>query len=88
MTDYPVDRVGARRPPPGRSCSGFALITRAMRSGSGLTDQRRKVLDIDPIWFGIAPAKLIEMSVLTLPVGSNLSAVLSAAGKESTMGRW
>lgn len=37
-------------------------------------------LKIDPIWFGIILVKLIEISVLTPPVGLNLFAVLSAAG--------
>lgn len=36
-------------------------------------------LDIDPIWFGIVLVKLIEISVVTPPVGVNLFAVLSAA---------
>jgi tripartite ATP-independent transporter DctM subunit len=43
-------------------------------------------LDIDPIWFGIVLVKLIEISVVTPPVGVNLFAVSSAAGKETTMG--
>lgn len=38
-------------------------------------------LKIDPIWFGIVLVKLIEISVITPPVGVNLFAVLSAAGK-------
>lgn len=38
-------------------------------------------LNIDPIWFGIVLVKLIEISVITPPVGVNLFAVLSAAGK-------
>lgn len=40
-------------------------------------------LDIDPIWFGIVLVKLIEISVITPPVGVNLFAVLSAAGRET-----
>ena len=37
-------------------------------------------LKIDPIWFGIILVKLIEISVLTPPVGLNLFAVQSASG--------
>ena len=37
-------------------------------------------LEIDPIWFGIVLVKLIEISVVTPPVGINLFAVLSAVG--------
>ncbi len=37
-------------------------------------------LKIDPIWFGIILVKLIEISVLTPPVGLNLFAVVGAAG--------
>jgi tripartite ATP-independent transporter DctM subunit len=40
-------------------------------------------LDIDPIWFGIVLVKLIEISVVTPPVGVNLFAVLGAAGKKT-----
>ncbi len=40
-------------------------------------------LDIDPIWFGIVLVKLIEISVVTPPVGINLFAVLGAVGKEA-----
>ncbi len=40
-------------------------------------------LKIDPIWFGIVLVKLIEISVITPPVGVNLFAVLSAAGKDT-----
>jgi tripartite ATP-independent transporter DctM subunit len=43
-------------------------------------------LQIEPIWFGIVLVKLIEISVVTPPVGVNLFAVLSAAGKGTTMG--
>jgi tripartite ATP-independent transporter DctM subunit len=42
-------------------------------------------LKIDPIWFGIVLVKLIEISVVTPPVGVNLFAVLSAAGEETQM---
>jgi C4-dicarboxylate transporter, DctM subunit len=42
-------------------------------------------LKIDPIWFGIVLVKLIEISVVTPPVGVNLFAVMSAAGKGTTM---
>ncbi|MGI9383639.1 MAG: TRAP transporter large permease subunit, partial [Methyloligellaceae bacterium] len=41
-------------------------------------------LDIDPIWFGIILVKLIEISVITPPVGINLFAVMGAVGKEAT----
>jgi tripartite ATP-independent transporter DctM subunit len=41
-------------------------------------------LDIDPIWFGIVLVKLIEISVVTPPVGINLFAVLGAVGREAT----
>ncbi|MSO93556.1 MAG: TRAP transporter large permease [Rhodospirillales bacterium] len=40
-------------------------------------------LGIDPIWFGIVLVKLIEISVITPPVGVNLFAVLGAAGRET-----
>lgn len=40
-------------------------------------------LDIDPIWFGIVLVKLIEISVITPPVGVNLFAVLGAAGRKT-----
>lgn len=40
-------------------------------------------LEIDPIWFGIVLVKLIEISVVTPPVGINLFAVLGAVGKEA-----
>jgi tripartite ATP-independent transporter DctM subunit len=42
-------------------------------------------LKIDPIWFGIVLVKLIEISVVTPPVGVNLFAVMSAAGKGTRM---
>ena len=41
-------------------------------------------LDIDPIWFGIVLVKLIEISVVTPPVGINLFAVLGAVDKQAT----
>ena len=41
-------------------------------------------LDIDPIWFGIILVKLIEISVVTPPVGINLFAVMGAVGKQAT----
>ena len=37
-------------------------------------------LGIDPVWFGIVLVKLIEISVVTPPVGINLFAVLSTVG--------
>ena len=37
-------------------------------------------LGIDPIWFGIVLVKLIEISVVTPPVGINLFAVMGAVG--------
>ena len=40
-------------------------------------------LEIDPIWFGIVLVKLIEISVVTPPVGINLFAVLGAVGKDA-----
>jgi C4-dicarboxylate transporter DctM subunit len=42
-------------------------------------------LKIDPIWFGIVLVKLIEISVVTPPVGVNLFAVMTAAGKGTSM---
>lgn len=41
-------------------------------------------LGIDPIWFGIVLVKLIEISVVTPPVGINLFAVMSAVGGQAT----
>ena len=41
-------------------------------------------LNIDPIWFGIILVKLIEISVVTPPVGINLFAVMGAVGKQAT----
>jgi tripartite ATP-independent transporter DctM subunit len=43
-------------------------------------------LEIDPIWFGIVLVKLIEISVITPPVGINLFAVMGAVGKGATFG--
>jgi len=43
-------------------------------------------LGIDPIWFGIILVKLIEISVVTPPVGINLFAVMGAVGREATFG--
>lgn len=40
--------------------------------------------DIDPIWFGIVLVKLIEISVITPPVGLNLFAVMSAVDRDTT----
>lgn len=44
-------------------------------------------LGFDPIWFGIVLIKLIEIGVLTPPVGLNLFAVLSASDGEVTSGQ-
>lgn len=41
-------------------------------------------LGFDPIWFGVILVKLIEISVLTPPVGLNLFAVMSAAEGQVT----
>ena len=41
-------------------------------------------LGIGPIWFGIVLVKLIEISVVTPPVGINLFAVMSAVGSQAT----
>ena len=43
-------------------------------------------LNIDPIWFGIVLVKLIEISVVTPPVGINLFAVMGAVGDRATFG--
>lgn len=40
-------------------------------------------LNIDPIWFGIVLVKLIEISVVTPPVGINLFAVLGAVNGQA-----
>jgi len=39
-----------------------------------------KSFGMDPIWFGIVLTKMIEIAVITPPVGLNLFAVVSAAG--------
>lgn len=43
-------------------------------------------LGIDPIWFGIIVVKLIEISVITPPIGLNLFAVMSAVDKNTHFG--
>ena len=43
-------------------------------------------LGIDPIWFGIVLVKLIEISVVTPPVGLNLFAVMGAVRGQATFG--
>ena len=40
---------------------------------------------IDPIFFGILFVKMIEVATLTPPVGLNLYATVSAAGKDGSM---
>ena len=40
-------------------------------------------LGVDPIWFGIIIVKLIEISVITPPVGLNLFAVMSAVDRDT-----
>jgi len=40
-------------------------------------------LEIDPIWFGIVLVKLVEISVVTPPVGMNLFAVMSAVDDQT-----
>lgn len=42
--------------------------------------------DIDPIWFGVILVKVIEISVITPPVGLNLFAVMSAVDRDTTFG--
>ncbi|MEZ5653212.1 MAG: TRAP transporter large permease [Burkholderiaceae bacterium] len=44
-------------------------------------------LNIDPIWFGVVLVKLIEISVITPPVGVNLFAVMSAAEGRVSFGQ-
>lgn len=39
---------------------------------------------IDPIWFGVILVKVIEISVITPPVGLNLFAVMSAVDNDTT----
>ena len=41
-------------------------------------------LQIDPIWFGIMLVKLVEIAVITPPVGFNLFAALSATGGKAS----
>ena len=41
-------------------------------------------LGIDGIWFGIVLVKLVEISVITPPVGMNLFAVMSAVDEKTT----
>jgi tripartite ATP-independent transporter DctM subunit len=41
---------------------------------------------IDPIWFGIILVKLVEISVITPPVGMNLFAVMSAVDRDTKFG--
>ena len=40
--------------------------------------------DINPIWFGIVLVKLIEISVITPPIGLNLFAVMSAVDDDTS----
>jgi C4-dicarboxylate transporter, DctM subunit len=44
-------------------------------------------LGFDPIWFGVILIKLVEIGVLTPPVGLNLFAVISSADGEVTSGQ-
>lgn len=41
---------------------------------------------LDPIWFGVVLTKMIEIAVITPPVGLNLFAVVSAAGGRVSTG--
>lgn len=41
-------------------------------------------IGVNPIWFGIVVVKLIEISVITPPIGLNLFAVQSAAGPSAS----
>jgi tripartite ATP-independent transporter DctM subunit len=41
-------------------------------------------IGVNPVWFGIIVVKLIEISVITPPIGLNLFAVQSAAGPEAS----
>lgn len=41
---------------------------------------------VNPVWFGIIVVKLIEISVITPPIGLNLFAVQSAAGPQASFG--
>ena len=38
-----------------------------------------QTMDIDPIWFGVIVVKLVEIAVITPPVGMNLFAVVTAS---------
>jgi TRAP-type C4-dicarboxylate transport system permease large subunit len=38
---------------------------------------------IDPIWFGVILVKLVEISVITPPIGLNLFAVMSAVDRNT-----
>jgi tripartite ATP-independent transporter DctM subunit len=42
--------------------------------------------DVDPIWFGIIVVKLIEIAVITPPVGLNLFAVMSVVDRQTSWG--
>ena len=44
-------------------------------------------LGFDPIWFGVIMVKLVEIGVLTPPVGLNLFAVVAAARKQISSGQ-
>lgn len=44
-------------------------------------------LDIDPIWFGIILLKLLEIGMLTPPVGMNVFVIKSVAGDLCTLGQ-
>ncbi len=41
---------------------------------------------VNPVWFGIIVVKLIEISVITPPIGLNLFAVQSAASPQASFG--
>jgi tripartite ATP-independent transporter DctM subunit len=41
---------------------------------------------IDPIWFGVILVKLVEISVITPPIGLNLFAVMSAVDQDTRFG--
>jgi TRAP-type C4-dicarboxylate transport system permease large subunit len=40
--------------------------------------------NVDPIWFGILVVKLVEIAVITPPVGLNLFAVMSVVDRDTT----
>jgi len=42
--------------------------------------------EVDPIWFGVILVKVIEISVITPPIGLNLFAVMGAVDDETTFG--